>query len=118
MMGETKFITGEPCIYGHYSERYTKNAGCCECSRIGRPSKRKDSLAKKQSLMKTRMKRNGFLMTARKAMKQERENQIAAAKEFYELYYGNRRKAFEQPAPGSTKPEGFESLPPDAQIWR
>jgi hypothetical protein len=27
----TKFYTGRPCIYGHLTNRYTKNGACCDC---------------------------------------------------------------------------------------
>lgn len=31
--GEARYFDGQPCVYGHAGERYTRNAYCVECQR-------------------------------------------------------------------------------------
>lgn len=39
--GIKRFCTGEPCMRGHYAERFVSNGNCVECQNWKTPSKRK-----------------------------------------------------------------------------
>lgn len=41
-LGLKRFFTGEPCDYGHVSERYVNHSACLECNRLKSAKRRKE----------------------------------------------------------------------------
>jgi hypothetical protein len=64
-LGLDKYLTGKPCKYGHFAERYAKHGTCTECCRIQGIVWRKENPEKQIASMRKWLENNRELHNTR-----------------------------------------------------
>lgn len=101
--GDTRYYTGKPCKYGHFSFRKTSGGGCVKCEEISRknPSNRAKRLLYEREYRSREHVKESLREKAQKRRKDpeasRRIKEVEKARQKTEKYKRNRREYRERP---------------------